>query len=93
MVKQHREHGIVELYLVAFGVVHVDVEGEKGSVDEEEEEKYERQTIYKNDSFWDQVLNDDSDAYELDGDAAMGLDDDGLDIEHDDVGVDEWVGL
>jgi len=40
MVEQHREHGIVELYLVAFGVVHayVDVEGEEDSVDEEEEE-------------------------------------------------------
>jgi hypothetical protein len=94
-VEQHREHGIVELYLVAFGVVHVDVdvEGEEGSVDEEEEEEYEGQTVYKNDPFWDQVVSDDSDAYELDGDAPVGLDDDGLDIEHDDVGVDEGVGL
>jgi hypothetical protein len=52
MIKQHKEHGIVELYLVAFGVVHVDVEGEEGSVDEEEEEEYERQTVYRNDPFW-----------------------------------------
>jgi hypothetical protein len=45
MVEHHREHRIVELYLVVFGVVDVDVEievhGEEGIVDEEEEEEYE----------------------------------------------------
>jgi hypothetical protein len=45
MVEHHREHEIVELYLVAFGVVDVDVEvevhGEEGIVDEEKEEEYE----------------------------------------------------
>jgi len=90
MVEHHREHGIVELYLVAFGVVDVDVEvevhGEEGIVDEEEEEQYERVSVYRSDPFWDQVLSDDSDAYDLDGDAEVGL-------EHDDVRVDEGFGL
>jgi hypothetical protein len=57
MVEHHREHGIVELYLVAFGVVDVEVEvhGEEGIVDEEEEEENERVSVYKSDPFWDQV--------------------------------------
>jgi hypothetical protein len=90
MVEHHREHGIVELYLVAFGVVDVDVEvevhGEEGIVDEKEEEEYERVSVDRSDPFWDQVLTDDSDAYDLDGDAELGL-------EYDDVGVDEGFGL
>jgi hypothetical protein len=90
MVEHHREHGIVELYLVAFGVVDVDVEvevhREERIVDEEEEEEYERVSVYRSDPFWDQVLSDDSDAYNLDGDAKVGL-------EHDDVRVDEGFGL
>jgi hypothetical protein len=52
MVKLRDEHRLVELYLVAFGVVDVDVEGwEEDNVDGEKEEEYERQTIYKSDSF------------------------------------------
>jgi hypothetical protein len=89
MVEHHREHGIVELYLVAFGVVDVDVEvevhGEEGIVDEEEEEEYERVSVDRSDPFWDLVLTHDSDAYDLDGDADVGL-------EYDDVGVDEGFG-
>jgi hypothetical protein len=90
MVEHHREHGIVELYLVAFGVVDVDVEvevhGEEGIVDEEEKEEYERVFVDRSDPFWDQVLTDDSDAYDLDGDAEVGL-------EYDDVRVEEGFGL
>jgi hypothetical protein len=90
MVEHHREHGIVELYLVAFGVVDVDVEvevhREERIVDEEEEEEYERVSVYRSDPFWDQVLSDNADAYNLDGDAEVGL-------EHDDVRVDEGFGL
>jgi hypothetical protein len=46
MVEHHREHGIVELYLVAFGVVDVEVEVQ---------EENERVSVYKSDPFWDQV--------------------------------------
>jgi hypothetical protein len=90
MVKHHKEYGIVELYLVAFGVVDVDVDvevevhGEEGIVDEEEEEEYERVSVDRSDPFWDQVLTDDSDAYDLDADVGL---------EYDDVGVDEGFGL
>jgi hypothetical protein len=43
MVELHDEHGLVELYLVAFGVVDVDVEEwEEDNIDNEEEEEYER---------------------------------------------------
>jgi hypothetical protein len=90
MVEYHREHEIVELYLVSFGVVDVDVDvevevhGEEGIVDEEEEEEYERVSVDRSDPLWDQVLTDDSDAYDLD--AEVGL-------EYDDVGVDEGFGL
>jgi hypothetical protein len=54
-IVEHRNgHGLVELYLVAFGVVDVDVDvhGREYSVDEEEEEKYERQTVYRSDAYW-----------------------------------------
>jgi hypothetical protein len=53
-VEHHNGHGLVELYLVAFGVVDVDVDvhGREYSVDEEEEEKYERQTVYRSDAYW-----------------------------------------
>jgi hypothetical protein len=44
MVEHHIRHGLVELYLVSFGGVDVDVDvhGEEDSVDEEEEEEYKR---------------------------------------------------
>jgi hypothetical protein len=46
----HMGHGLVELYLVSFGEVDVDIDvrGEKYSVDEEEEEEeeYERDGLY-----------------------------------------------
>jgi hypothetical protein len=47
MVEYHIGHGLVELYLVSFGRVDVDVDvrGEEDSVDEENEEEYERQSI------------------------------------------------
>jgi hypothetical protein len=60
--------------------VEVEVHGEEGIVDEEEEEEYERVFVDRSDPFWDQVLTDDSDAYDLD--ANVGL-------EYDDVRVDE----
>jgi hypothetical protein len=44
-----------------------------------------RVSVDRSDPFWDQVLTDDSDAYDLDGDAEVGL-------EYDDVGVDEGFG-
>jgi hypothetical protein len=44
MLEHYIGHGIVELYLVAFVAVdvHVDLEGEEDSVDEEGEEEYEQ---------------------------------------------------
>jgi len=52
MVEHHDEHGLVELYLVVFGVVDVDVEGgEEDNIDEKEEEEYKRQIVYRSDSF------------------------------------------
>jgi len=86
--------------LVAFkGVdVDVDVQGENDIVDEEEEKEYERQSVYRNDVFWDEVLSDDSDAFELDcedhiesGNAEVGLDED-VGVEPD-VGLSEELGL
>jgi hypothetical protein len=43
-------------------------------------------SVYRTDPLWDQVLSDDSDACDLDGDAEVGL-------KHDDVRVDEGFGL
>jgi len=99
-------HEIVELYLVAFVAVdvHVDLEGEDDGVDEEGEEEYEQQNVYRTDGFWDEVLSDDSDASESDGDGhtGVGLDSDeggeaelggdkGFGVEEED-GVDLEVG-
>jgi hypothetical protein len=87
IVEHHREHGIVELYLVAFGVVDVDVDvevyREEGIVDEEEEEEYKRVSIDRSDPLWDRVLSDDSDAYDLD---------EGFGLQPEDV-VDQEVGV
>jgi len=88
MVEHHIGHGLVELYLVSFGGVDVDgdVCGEEDNVDEEEEEEFERQYVYRNDEFWDDVLSNDSNAFELDGD-------DHIKSENVEVRVDEEVGL
>jgi len=67
MVGHHNGHGIIELYMVGFILydVTVDVPGGEESVDEEYEEEYERNTVYKSDPFWNEVLSDDSDAFEI----------------------------
>jgi len=88
MVAHHTRHTLVELYLVVFsGVdVDVDVQGEENSVDEEEEEEHQRQSAYRNDAFWDEILSDDSDAFELD-------EEDHIEFRNAEVGLDEDVGL
>jgi hypothetical protein len=100
IVEHHNGHGLVELYLVAVGGVDVDVDvcGEEDSIDKEEEEEYERQTVYRTDAFLDQVLSDDSNSFELDGedhteygDAKLGLDED-VQFEQE-VGVNQELGV
>jgi len=95
MVGHHNDHGIVELYVVGFILydVAVDVpEGEEND-DEEDEEEYERHTIYRSDSFWNEVLSDDSDTFEIDVADPTEYGDARVSVEAEDVEVDqEFVG-
>jgi hypothetical protein len=101
MLEHYIGHGIVELYLVAFVAVdvHVDLEGEEDGIDEEGEEEYEQQNVYRTDGFWDEVLSDDSES-DGDGHTGVGIDadegaelggDQGFGVEEED-GVDLEVG-
>jgi hypothetical protein len=71
--------------------VAVDLPGGEESVDEEYEEEYERNDIYRIDPFWNEVLSDDSDALEVNADTGYGEAE--ASVEGEDVGVDqEFVG-
>jgi len=95
MVRHHNGHGIVELYVVGFILydVAVDVPGWEESVDEEYEEEYERNTVYRSDPFWNEVLSDDSDALEINVADHTEYGEAGVSVEGEDVEVDqEFVG-
>ncbi|XP_062152677.1 uncharacterized protein LOC133861000 [Alnus glutinosa] len=89
MVGHHNGHGVAELYMVGFILydVPVDLPGGEESVDEEYEEEYERNTVYRIDPFWNEVLSDDSDALEVNADTGYG--EAGASVEGEDVGVDQ----
>jgi hypothetical protein len=91
MVGHHNGYGIVELYVVRFILydVAVDVPGGEESVDEE----YERNTVYRSDPFWNEVLSDDSDALEVDVADHTEYGEAEAFVKGEDVGVDqEFVG-
>jgi hypothetical protein len=89
MVGHHNGHGVVELYVVGFILydVAVDLPGGEESVDEEYEEEYERNIVYRRYPFWNEVLSDDSDTLEVNAD--MGYGEAGAYVEGEDVGVDQ----
>ncbi|GLT73422.1 hypothetical protein SLA2020_452830 [Shorea laevis] len=68
MVKHHVGHGLVELYLVSYGIVDVDVDVDVQEGDAEEDEDYERNVVFRKDAFWDDVLSDDTDGHADDSD-------------------------
>jgi hypothetical protein len=84
MVAAHVGHDLVVLYMVIYGVVDVDIAVE----DDEEDSEYERAVVYRNDTFWDSVLSDDTDYVDSDEDGHIGervRNDEGVD-------TDEHVG-
>ncbi|XP_062164888.1 uncharacterized protein LOC133871456 [Alnus glutinosa] len=92
-VGHHNGHGVAELYVVGFILYDVPVDLPRGeeSVDEEYEKEYERNTVYRRDPFWNEVISDDSDALEVNADT--GYAEAGASVEGEDVGVDqEFVG-
>jgi hypothetical protein len=95
MLEHYIGHGIVELYLVAFVAVdvHVYLEGEEDGVNEEGEEEYEQQNVYRTNGFWDEVLSDDSDASKSDGDGHTGVGLDSVEGGEAKVGGDQGFGV
>lgn len=89
MVKHHVGHGLVELYLVSYGIVDVDVDVDVQEGDAEEDEDYERDVVFRKDAFWDDVLSEDTDGHADDSDYG-GHSLDGEDSTR--VGVEESVG-
>ncbi|XP_062147727.1 uncharacterized protein LOC133856686 [Alnus glutinosa] len=93
IVGHHNGHGVAELYVVGFILYDVPVDLPRGeeSVDEEYEEEYERNTVYRRDPFWNEILSDDLDALEVNADTGYG--EAGASVEGEDIGVDqEFVG-
>jgi hypothetical protein len=73
--------------------VAVDVPGGEENVDEEYEEEYERNTVYRSDPFWTKVLNDDSDALKIDVADHTEYGEAGFFVKGEDVEVDQaFVG-